>query len=89
MWRYEVPADGRWHEVKLTNEPVHAAMTPAGVEFWAEHTGMPETPRKFQVFGTGHPIPDGAAWWATCDRGTDGIVWHLYEEIIPDATSGR
>jgi hypothetical protein len=51
------------------------------VEFWAEHDpdSFGEQPRTFQVFGTGHPIPDGMSWVGTCDRTPDGFVWHLYE----------
>jgi hypothetical protein len=91
MWRYEVPADDAWHEVALTCEPAVAVVSPAGnvelvsgVEFWAERTEFPATVRRFRVFGTGHPIPDGAAWHATCERGAGGLVFHLYEEISPD-----
>lgn len=58
IWRYEVPADDRWHEVSLTNNPQHAAMTMSGVEFWAEHTDGPQVMRRFRVFGT---VPGGTS----------------------------
>lgn len=55
------------------------------VEFWAE-TEEPAPDgtalqRTFQVFGTGHPLPDSAVWRGTCDRTPDGLVWHLYELV--------
>ena len=81
MFRYEVPIDNEPHVFGLSHSPVAvAAQTVAYiVEFWCEHTeGAPEVKRTFQVFGTGHPIPDGAKWVGTCPR-TGGFVWHLYE----------
>ncbi len=84
IWRYEIPADDQWHEVNLTSVPLHAAMVfrsgGFGVEFWAERSDGPEITYRFQVFGTGYPIPDNAVWWATCDRGVGGLVFHLYED---------
>ncbi len=84
MYRYVVPADGQSHVVRLTGTPVAAAVTAAGshgwaVEFWAEHTGgAMQIMRRFQVFGTGQPLPEDARWIST-SPGTGGIVWHLYE----------
>lgn len=81
MFRYVVPVDDRPHLVLLTSSPVHVAggRTLDEVEFWAEHvSGAPEVARAFQVFGTGHPLPDDARWTGTCAR-TAGLVWHLYE----------
>lgn len=50
------------------------------VEFWAEGTAAPvETERIFQVFGTGHELPEGAIWRGTTARTPDGLIWHLYE----------
>jgi hypothetical protein len=54
------------------------------VEFWAEFTaGAPKTPRRFQVFGTGHPLPPDARHVGTCPR-VSGLVWHLYELVSAD-----
>jgi len=80
MFRYVIPVDGKAHEVPLTGDPVAvAAPHLKAVEFWAEHDeGAPEALRVFRVFGTGHLIPDDAAWVGTCPR-LHGIVWHLYE----------
>lgn len=82
MYRYVVPVDDRPHLVLLTSSPVHVAngRTLKEVEFWAEHvSGAPEVARAFQVFGTGHPLPDNARYVGTCPRTREGIVWHLYE----------
>lgn len=45
---------------------------------WAEVDDQeaPE-PRPFRVFGTGHPLPDGAQHVATWDA--EPFVWHLYD----------
>lgn len=82
MFRYVVPDDGTAHTVPLSHSPVAVAASfdPPGVEFWAEHTeGAPQISRAFQVFGTGHPLPDDARWAGTCARTAGGLVLHLYE----------
>lgn len=81
MYRYVVPADDQPHIVALSHSPVAvAAAGPCAVEFWAEHTeGAPQVNRAFQVFGTGHLLPEDAKWTGTCERTPDGLVWHLYE----------
>lgn len=84
MYRYVVPADDRSHEFTLTSDPVAVAPVPVDigeheVEFWAEHDDdAGASDRAFQVFGTGHLIPDGGRWIGTCGR-IQGAVWHLYE----------
>ncbi|KAB2347363.1 DUF7352 domain-containing protein [Actinomadura rudentiformis] len=51
-----------------------------GVDFWTLHDdGAQELKRTFQVFGTGHDLPDGARYWGTTARTEDGLVWHLFE----------
>jgi hypothetical protein len=45
---------------------------------WAEvDTTKTPWPRKFRIFGTGHPISDGLRWIATFQMGS--LVWHVYE----------
>jgi hypothetical protein len=80
MFRYVVPVDDQAHEFTLTSNPVAVACpSPEAVEFWAEHNPLSaETARAFRVFGTGHPLPDGARWAGTCPR-VAGLVWHLFE----------
>jgi phosphate/sulfate permease len=81
MLRYEVGIDVPVTHC-LTGSPVHvgAMACGSGVEFWAEHDeAEPERRRTFQVFGTGHVLPDGAWWAGTAPRTPAGLVWHLYE----------
>jgi hypothetical protein len=80
MFRYTVPVDDQPHEFALTSDPVAvAAPQLESVEFWAEYDERAgRTGRSFQVFGTGHPLPEGARWVGTCPR-IHGLVWHLYE----------
>jgi hypothetical protein len=84
MFRYEVPVDDQAHKFALTGNPVAVAVRQTGpldftVEFWAEHDDDSGIRRAFQVFGTGHPLPDGARWTGTCPRTAGGLVFHLYE----------
>lgn len=50
----------------------------------AEHTA----PRTFQVFGTGHPIPEDAQYCGTTIHGVSitvqngSLVWHIFERLI-------
>lgn len=81
MYRYAVPINDQAHLIELSGDPVGvaAAIDTWSVEFWAEYTaGAPQVNRAFQVFGTGHPLPEGACWIGTCPR-VAGLVWHLYE----------
>jgi hypothetical protein len=82
MFRYTVPADDRAYAFDLSDEPVHVDTTAFGlaVDFWVEHDDTEPTNRRaFQVFGTGHELPDGAHYVGTCDRTPGGLVWHLFE----------
>jgi hypothetical protein len=91
MLRYGVPVDDQPHVIPLSHSPVAVAavVNDVGehfVEFWAEHTeGAPQVRRAFRVFGTGHPLPDGARWTGTCARTAGGLVWHLYEVAAEEA----
>jgi hypothetical protein len=81
MYRYQVGLGGPV-EIVLTGEPVAfgALGDSAGIEFWAEHDdAKPAAARTFVVVGTGHRIPEGAAYVGTAPRAREGIVWHLYE----------
>lgn len=82
--RRYVLAVGERATVKLSSPagPVLAvaARDEGVVEFWDEHIDDGSAfDRVFEVFGTGHPIPDGAQWRGTASRTESGHVWHLYE----------
>jgi hypothetical protein len=93
VFRYIVPVDDQPHGFDLVSNvsvlsvaavymPLAPGERPAHVvEFWAEDYGgqLSTTRRAFQVFGTGHDLPDRAQWRGTCDRTAEGLVWHLYE----------
>ncbi len=87
MFRYEVPIDDQPHTLQLsgTVTPVRAvavATRSAGwvMEFWHEHDrGLSSAPRTFQVFGTGHRLPDRPAQWQGTAARVEGLVFHLYE----------
>lgn len=92
MLRHRVTVNGHPHTFKLGHSPVHVEASrlgvshqaPHAVDFWAEDEsddhGELDTriTRTFQVFGTGHPLPEDARWRGTA-RADDGLVWHLYE----------
>jgi hypothetical protein len=80
MFRYVVPIDDRPYAFLLTGGPVAVAAGDRSIEFWAEHADDGSAVKRwFQVFGTGHPLPEGARWAGTCPRTPAGLVWHLYE----------
>lgn len=89
MLRYQVIVNDRPQTIELYGgDPLRVAAARIGVgpgaahavDFWAEGSlEAPGTKRTFQVFGTGHPLPEGARWWGTTDRTPEGLVWHLYE----------
>lgn len=91
VFRYVVPVDDEPHVIPLTGALVAVAAVPRpyaaefSVEFWAECSdGAPQVKRAFQVFGTGHPLPEDAKWVGTCGCTLDGLVWHLYELPVAD-----
>jgi hypothetical protein len=89
MFRYTVPVDDKPWTFDLTGDPVAVAngYTLDEVDFWAEYAeGAPKKARRFQVFGTGHPLPPGARHVGTCLRAS-GLIWHLYE-LVSDEEAG-
>lgn len=81
MHRYEIGLDGPV-AIGLTGNPVSfgALGYSAGIEFWAEHDDTkPEILRTFVIVGTGHHLPERAAYTGSAPRTREGLVWHLYE----------
>jgi hypothetical protein len=79
------------HEVKVGDDPTillhdDARIIRVGsqsrgvVTFWEEHSALGDNKvlHHFEVFGTGHRIPDGFEYVGSVDDGP--FVWHLYEE---------
>lgn len=89
MLNYEVIVGGQPKRLPVAGDVLHVAAERLGVgpnaqhvvRFWAEGspTGPEPARRAFQVFGTGHPLPENAVWRGTTDRTPEGLVWHLYE----------
>lgn len=79
IYRYALGADGRSHSFNLYGNVLHVHSRMKGtVEFWAEfQENAPGVPRTFQVFGTGHDIPEDAKYVGTAMD--HPYVWHLFE----------
>jgi len=83
IFRYEVPVDDQWHEVKLLGNPLAVGCREvAVVEFWARayDDGSVGYRRRFMVVGTGHPFPSHLRYWGTAVAPGGSLVWHLLEE---------
>lgn len=88
MFRHRVYVNDRPQTLHIGGDPLHVEAArlvvgpdaPHVVDFWAEYDDeRPKVARTFQVFGTGHPLPEGARWRGTTARTLEGLVWHLYE----------
>lgn len=81
VFKYEVPVDGEWHELRLPipGRVVHVGcQRAAAVCFWAEVPSEGGTESSaFRVFGTGHEAPEDAEYVGTA-QAPGGLVWHLY-----------
>jgi len=98
VFRYEVPVDEAWHAYDLNGPVLHVGCRKVDVvEFWAEvHGGVLPVVRRLRVYGTGQPVPSGAAYRGTAltppflsGSAAHGIqvaygtlVWHLYEHPL-------
>jgi hypothetical protein len=80
--RYEIPV-GEPAVFELGGHPWRVETCPGRdgvVEFWTHFSGDKYTmTRTFQVFGTGHPVPEDAEWRGTTGRTRSGLVWQLFE----------
>lgn len=81
IYRYEVPVDDQWHELRLSGAVLHVACRrPDTVELWALHTEGPELHRAFRVFGTGQPLPPEPTRHVGTALAAEGrLVWHVME----------
>ncbi len=59
---------------------VHVAEQYGNLSMWVEHTiGNLASSRTFNVYGTGHPIPDDRAVHVGTVLMSSGLVWHVYD----------
>lgn len=84
IYRHEIPIDDQPHLIEAFGGiSATGAILFKGLngyyEVWAEND--PELNREisFQVYGTGHEIPDNSIYWSTSLRHSTGLVFHLYE----------
>ena len=84
VFRYEIPLDDKAHPIP-PGMPVHfevgRRIAHVG-ELWLEvYGGIPKSPtHEYQVFGTGHLIPDDFEFIGTARE--DPFMWHLYRREI-------
>lgn len=86
VWKFELRVGHKnVIELRAGAKPVHVCSNGPGlIDLWVEldPDARPE-PWTFEVFGTGHPIPDAATLAPNGHVGTaialDGaLVWHVY-----------
>lgn len=83
VFKYTVPITDHPVQIGLPHQHIirHIGyQSRNAVTFWAEVPDEPDMnpiTRLFQVFGTGHQIPDSAVYIGTSIQGE--FVWHLYE----------
>jgi hypothetical protein len=87
VWKYEVPIDDQWHELRIPRDfrvlHVGQQTDPHRVCFWVDvRDDHLKVGRRFCVFGTGHNVPPGAVHRGTVQDHQHGLVWHLFEESL-------
>ena len=79
IYRYELPGDDEWHPYRIGSWPLHFALRRRlTIDFWAnaaEDSGAPYLV-ELRTFGTGHDIPDDAAYLGTVVD--EPFVWHVF-----------
>ena len=83
VWKYQLanfnPLQAR---ISVESKIVHFAMQNQVPTVWVEIVSDGALPlRTFEIFGTGHEIPDYAKHVGTVQDGQ--FVWHLYEVTKP------
>lgn len=83
-------------DVQLIHLPVSAKIVHVGsqsngyISIWAivdEDSTEVTSVKQFQIFGTGHPIPEDAQYVGTSIQGTPvtlqngSLVWHVFERL--------
>lgn len=81
VYRYEIPVDGRWHDIDMTGPVVKVGTRHEDlVELWAlaAATTAPQT-RSYCVFGTGLDVPTMARHVGSALTPSGAFAWHLFE----------
>jgi len=82
IWKYEfeITAIVQAYDVPKGSMPVHVEMQGRHLCMWMDvNTAADKDERSFVIIGTGHPVPDDAAYIGTAQQGE--FVWHLFEVI--------
>lgn len=82
VYKYTVPNEiGAAIDLPVNSQVVHAGLQRGDLVLWVEHGQVGENtkrvPRHFDVFGTGHEIPDDSRYVGTFFDGL--FVFHVYE----------
>jgi hypothetical protein len=83
IYKYEIPVDGEKHVFDIPWPAYIVHVNHQGrmvsVCIWAEvQDDQPPVQKWFQVFGTGHEVPDNASYIGTAVV-TPNLVWHVFE----------
>lgn len=82
IWKYEFEVTDivQAYDIPQGYSIVHVEAQGRHVCMWVDvNVEREKTERTFQIFGTGHPVPDDAAYIGTAQIGS--FVWHLFEVI--------
>lgn len=82
IYKYTVPNErGTAIELPVDSQVVHVGLQRGDLMLWIEHGAVDantrRAPRHFDVFGTGHEIPDDSRYVGTFFDGP--FVFHVYE----------
>lgn len=85
VFKYEFRHGINEHEIFIGAKCIHVdcQVNPEIVTAWFEvDTAQAMIFRRFQFFGTGHPVPDTAIHLGSVDlHPAYPLVWHLYELV--------
>jgi hypothetical protein len=81
IFKYPVPVDDLMHTHSIPAGSVVCYVGQQGCPcIWIEvDTSMDRVERRFQIFGTGHPVPDGFIYVGTALD--EPFVWHVFEKV--------
>lgn len=80
--KYTVPVDDQWHTIEGVSTPLKVGSQKSNeVQFWAwprDNVAAYE----YRVYGTGHEVPDDAAYVGTTTDAGGFFVWHLVRRAV-------
>lgn len=82
IWKYEfeITSIVQAYDIPRGYSIVHVEMQGRHLCMWVDvNTDRPKDERSFMIIGTGHPVPDDAAYIGTAQQGE--FVWHLFEVV--------